>query len=284
MSPDPNKIVKGKNPMKAQRVLSSGALALLLSLMFVTSALAGTVSENGIKLTYPSYPLSGPGLQSCAPWEEPTADTITLIGITEGATVIVTFAYSNPYDGSPQYQPSQTFTGVQGDLKVPVAYPQDTTQWYDFNSITNERAIAVSALVQVINGNTVKLASKQWWVRCVHPQPPFQGCTPGYWRQPYHLDSWIGYTPGDSFGVVFGVNPSFTPSTLLDAVQLGGGGESALARHAVAALLNAADPSVNYYYTTEQVLAGVQQAYATENFELLKEALDFANNADCLLN
>jgi hypothetical protein len=27
------------------------------------------------------------------------------------------------------------------------------------------------------------------------PPPGNQGCTPGYWKQPHHLDSWVGYTP-----------------------------------------------------------------------------------------
>jgi hypothetical protein len=71
---------------------------------------------------------------------------------------------------------------------------------------------------------------------------------------------------------------------LLDAVWLGGGGENALARHAVAALLNAAHPDINYYYSVSQILAGVQAAYASGDFEPFKSALDFANNAGCPLN
>ena len=67
-----------------------------------------------------------------------------------------------------------------------------------------------------------------------------EGCTPGYWKQDQHFDSWeaTGYEPGDSFDVVFGVASS-NGWTLLEALDAGGGDENALARHATAALLNA---------------------------------------------
>jgi hypothetical protein len=273
--------------MKARKVLYTTMLVFLLSLMVFTTAFAASVSSGGITLQYPDYPLSGPGLQSCAPWEEPSANTITLDGLPAGATVTVTFVYSSPYTGSPVYQPPVVYSNVAGGtLVVPVVYPQDSANWPVFNASTNERAIAVAALVVVQHdGKTTKLISKQWWVRCVPPKD-FQGCTPGYWRQPHHFDSWAatGFAPTDSFGAVFGVSPSFSPSTLADAVALGGGGEFALARHAVAGLLNAAHPDVNYFFTTAQVIAGVQNAYATGNFEPFKEELDFANNAGCPLN
>ena len=84
--------------------------------------------------------------------------------------------------------------------------------------------------------------------------------------------------------MVFGVDASFNPHMLLDALGLGGGGESALARHAAAALLNAANPNINYQYTAAQVIAGVQNAYATGNFETFKNALELANTWDCPLN
>lgn len=73
-----------------------------------------------------------------------------------------------------------------------------------------------------------------------------QGCTPGYWKQPHHLDSWgpTGYSPDDIFFDVFGVGPD--DLTLLDALWLRGGHMNAFMRHAVAALLNAAHPLVAY--------------------------------------
>lgn len=274
--------------MKTKRISLSLVIALLLIVSTVGNALAASVTSAGITMTYPNYPLSGPGLQSCEPWEDPTANTISLAGIPEGARVEATFAWSNPYMGSPNFLPPVVFDNVSGgSLVIDVPYPMDTTQWPVFNAATNERAIAVAAMVRVIyGGTTTKLVSKQWWVRCLPPPAPAQGCTPGYWRQDQHFDSWVptGYAPGDDFEAVFGVDASFDPHTLLDAVWLGGGGENALARHAVAALLNAASPDVNYFYSVADVISGVQAAYASGDFEPFKNALDFANNAGCSLN
>jgi len=275
--------------MKTKRVLQTSILVLIVALMMTNGVLAGSITTGGITLTWPNYPLTGPGLQSCEPWNEPSANSISLDGLPAGATVEVTFAYASPYTGSPIFQPKVTYSNVVGgSLVVPVEYPMVTSNWPVFNTTTNERAIAVGAFVKVTSGTTTtKLYSKQWWVRCLPPPAPFQGCTPGYWRQPQHADSWLptGLSPSDDFNAVFGVNASFSPHTLLDAVWLGGGGEFALARHAVAALLNALYP-INYQYTAAQIIAGVQHAYATGDFETFKSALDFANNASggCPLN
>lgn len=263
-------------------------VAIVALLVLVGTAFAGSVTNNGITLSWPNYPLTGPALQSCEPWAEPTANTITLTGVPEGASVTVNFTYANPYSGAPTYLPPVTYDNVTGGtLIIPVVYPTDTTMWPVWNTTTNERAIAVAAFVQVHAGTTTtKLVAKQWWVRCLPPLPPAQGCTPGYWRQDQHFDSWVptGYAPSDDFNTVFGVTATFNPHTLLDAVWLGGGGEHALARHAVAALLDASHPDINYYYTPAEVIAGVQAAYASGDFEPFKNLLDFANNAGCPLN
>jgi succinate dehydrogenase/fumarate reductase flavoprotein subunit len=60
-----------------------------------------------------------------------------------------------------------------------------------------------------------------------------------------------------------------------------GGGETAMLRHAVAAILNAASDEVDYFYTVAQVKGIVQQAYATRNFEAAKNALAAKNEAGC---
>lgn len=124
-----------------------------------------------------------------------------------------------------------------------------------------------------------------------NPPPPTgnQGCTPGYWRQDQHLDSWKVYSPGADFDATFGVN-FFNPNiTLLQAVALGGGGNNALARHGVAALLNAAAGSgVSYAYTTAQVIAIVRGsgAYSGLSVEARKDLLAAANEGagGCPLN
>lgn len=107
----------------------------------------------------------------------------------------------------------------------------------------------------------------------------YEGLTPGYWKQCQHFDSWVGYQTTDSFNAIFGVTSSNNP-TLLQALGAKGGGEFALERHAAAALLNAASPDVNYQYTTAQIIAMVQQAYATGDFESAKNVLAAANELE----
>ena len=110
------------------------------------------------------------------------------------------------------------------------------------------------------------------YVKGVEETPGGEGLTPGFWKQPHHFDAWVGYAPTDSYNTVFGVNDPDSP-TLLGALERGGGGYNALGRHAVAALLNASNPDVDYAFATAQIIAMVQQAYATNNFEPTKDQL-----------
>ena len=118
------------------------------------------------------------------------------------------------------------------------------------------------------------------------PTPPpvigGDGCTPGYWKQPQHFGSWVTYDMGDDYETIFGVDASFT-LTLLDTLGQGGGGEIALGRHAVAALLNTANAGVEYGFTTAGVIAMVQDAYATGDFNGVKNTLATENELGCPL-
>lgn len=121
------------------------------------------------------------------------------------------------------------------------------------------------------------------------PPPPGggggEGCTPGFWKQSQHSQAWIGtgYNPGDSFETVFGVPATTFPGdpTLLQVLGQGGGGMNALGRHAVAGLLNAAASDVDYSFTTAQVIAMVQDAVASGDFETAKTALADENESGC---
>jgi hypothetical protein len=70
---------------------------------------------------------------------------------------------------------------------------------------------------------------------------------------------------------------------LLDILEQGGGGEKALGRHAVAALLNAASPSVDYAYTESQVVQMVNSAYGTGDYDPVRKELEQANKQGCPL-
>jgi hypothetical protein len=150
-------------------------------------------------------------------------------------------------------------------------------------SASDKLSRVVSSATQ--SGNTVGAASIQYCPKdsvSSNCPPPSEGCTPGYWKQSHHFDSWVGFAPTDKFEAVFGVNVPGNP-TLLDALQAGGGGINALERHAVAALLNASSPDVEYL-TVSQVIAKVQAAIATNTIEQTKNELENFNQLGCPLN
>lgn len=145
------------------------------------------------------------------------------------------------------------------------------------------------------------------------PQEKCDGCTPGYWKQCQHLDSWVatGFKPWDSFNTVFGVthykDSKGKPYTLLDVM---GGVSGSLSRdktcpalpgdyknrpmdkdplspnlgfHAVAALLNAAHPNVNFGYTAGEIIDLFRSNYLTKP-GALKDSLAMLNERGCPLN
>src|SRR5262249_34540404 len=88
-----------------------------------------------------------------------------------------------------------------------------------------------------------------------------EGLSPGYWKQSQHFSDWAApYTTTSLFNTVFGI-PQEPGLTLLAALERNGGGTQAVARQAVAALLNAAHPRIDYSFTEGQVIAMVRLAY-----------------------
>jgi len=133
------------------------------------------------------------------------------------------------------------------------------------------------------------------------PRVRCEGCTPGYWPQDQHLDSWgpTGFRPvdvsetlkADTFNGVFGVSDykksDGTPYTLLEVMrELNGNGDPVstnLGFHAVAALLNAAHPNVNFGYTSGEIITLFKNNYAS-NGAALKDSLAMLNEQYCPLN
>lgn len=121
----------------------------------------------------------------------------------------------------------------------------------------------------------------------------FEGLTPGFWKN--HPDCWYSYDPDDEFDEVFGVSvtinaqgkkPGNSDPTLMEALNAKGGvnvakGEyGALVRHAVAALLNADRPEVNYPWSESDIIDAVADAINGErDAGELKDMLDTFNNA-----
>jgi hypothetical protein len=117
------------------------------------------------------------------------------------------------------------------------------------------------------------------WQDTIIEVPLGDGCTPGFWKQRHHFDSW----PVDlrtTFAEVFSVG---RPIPLTRALRLGGGGVRALMRHASAAYLNAMSPDVDYFFTPDEVIQIVQWAFATRRFEAAKNRLEAENERGCPL-
>jgi hypothetical protein len=121
-----------------------------------------------------------------------------------------------------------------------------------------------------------------------------EGCTPGFWKVPQHLDSWVGFSPNQTLESVFNVPDQFGLDnvTLLQALSLQGGptlaDKAALLLHqAVAALLNSAHPDVDFPRSTADVIADVNAALASGSATTilnLQGELDADNNLGCPLS
>lgn len=257
---------------------------LLLGLAFMAGAVsAGSKTVNSVTLTWPD------DFDAC----EPAADLVTLSGVPAGKTARIDVFRFFPDNHSELLASTDYVTpSPEGTVAITINYPP-VEQWDVVDATTGERRIVLAAFSDVANedGTSFAKVSGQWIVTCKEEAPTptpkpagGEGCTPGYWRQPHHFDSWTGYSPGDDFEVVFGVDASFNPHSLQDAARLGGGGERAMARHAVAALLNAANPDVSYGFSVSDVIALVQDAYASGTFETVKDQFEAENETGCPLD
>ncbi len=113
------------------------------------------------------------------------------------------------------------------------------------------------------------------------PPPSHGGCSRDYWKG--HKDKWTtSFKHGDKFGAVFQVDSAGNRS-LSDTLDIDGGGAKALGREAAAALLNASDPSVHYFYTPVQVKSMVQDAYRTKDYTTATGLFKQQNNCGCPL-
>lgn len=131
----------------------------------------------------------------------------------------------------------------------------------------------------------------------VPPEDGNEGCTPGFWKgnaDNKDASAWTDpYDPEDTFSSVFGRtitiwnggNPKnlanyTTNPTLREALDANGSGINLLARSAVAALLNAASPYIDYPRDIGDIIADVQDAIDTEDYSL-GGLLDIDNNLGC---
>ena len=131
------------------------------------------------------------------------------------------------------------------------------------------------------------------WVECGGDQGGGEGCTPGFWKQEQHFDSWaFPYTPDTLFATVFARDivvrgegkTLVSDPTLLQALDANGGNVNAAARHAVAALLNAASTGVSYNLSEDAIIAAFQDAYPDGELDDMKDSFEAFNEQGCPLN
>lgn len=111
------------------------------------------------------------------------------------------------------------------------------------------------------------------------------GCTPGYWKQPHHFDSWPApYDPTDLFSEHF--EDAFPGMTLVDVLNNGGGGLNALGRHTVAALLNSASSGVSFELSPAEVISAFNGVFpgTKSQYNALKDQFAGLNERLCPLN
>ncbi|MEI7867812.1 MAG: SdrD B-like domain-containing protein [Candidatus Methylumidiphilus sp.] len=115
-----------------------------------------------------------------------------------------------------------------------------------------------------------------------------EGFTPGYWKthSSYGTASgdtldWelTGYEADDKVNAVFGLNIAVDP-TFYQALSSGGGGVNALLRQAVSGLLSAAHPSIDYKYSTEQVISMTKQAFSSGDYVTNKDLFQTENSKE----
>ena len=134
-----------------------------------------------------------------------------------------------------------------------------------FQSVTGQQVTAGGGVASfaATNGGVLFLNSFHGYALTftVTPPPPAtQGCSPGYFKN--HEDVPPGYNRSQTLDSVLQTTVFPSSLTIGDALSLKGGGVNALARHAAAAILNAAALGSNYAYTLTQLRAIFDQVDA----------------------
>jgi hypothetical protein len=220
-----------------------------------------------------------PGLVMAA---APARDSLAF-WITPGVTRVRTSTPTDTPESTPTDTPTSTPTNTPTDTptNTPTNTPTDTPTDTPTNTPTNTPTDTPTNTPTNTPTDTPTNTPT-----ATDTPAAFEGCTPGYWKQPQHFDSWEGFAPGDSFESVFGRAIPGNP-TLLEALGTRGGGLSALLRHAAAALLNASSSAVDpvpAFDTTAEVILAFQAAFDSQDYEPTKDLLDASNNNGCPLN
>lgn len=285
--------------MKKRQILIGGLIGVMLAMALVPAlVLAEAPTRNtqtfiieGIEFTF-STPATYAECEDFQP-----SDRIYTVGIPDSWTLKGWVAVQYVMGPDRLTVPGGDYPIINhpGDLDLTVYYPP-VSQWPVQSNGTKEIHVDLSIEIYIGEVMVATLGpSQDWDVFCLGDPPtstptstpiPFGGCTPGYWKQSQHFDSWLGFLPNQSFEAVFGRDVPRNP-TLLDALGMNGGGLSALMRHATASLLNASNPAVVVepaFDTTAEVIAAFQAAFDSGNYEPTKDLFAKSNERLCPLN
>lgn len=138
---------------------------------------------------------------------------------------------------------------------------------------------------------TIRTATDNAWARCEDIPQGGDGCTPGYWKQTHHLDSWpIAETTlfsevfERSITIRLKKQGSITEPTLFEALHAKGGKVNTAARHATAAYLNALSADVSYDMSPSSVVDAFQVSFDNNDYGVLIDSLVDFNEQGCPLN
>ena len=228
----------------------------------------------------------------------PVTFTFPSASTARSATLRLLIGDVEPGDTNDRSQLAVTVDGSTTTILDPFTGAQGPA-WDDYSRGVSIPAGVTEVTVEPISP-TDRGESMVWSAAGLSVQPPppaegGEGCTPGYWRQPHHFDSWPeGYDPGDMLTDFFTIPGGLDLArperddpedlTLLEGITLRGGHVNALIRHAVAALLNAASDEVSYDLTPDMVIRTFNDAVDGGSVRVAKDEFEGFNEQGCPLN
>jgi hypothetical protein len=270
---------------KAALVASVGMVAFTAACSDSPTApvTARTPTRPNMVAVSPVAPVIGQ-ITVCKVWEGTAGGATTInsaVTLDPGAAGTTTIVGDNSFNSgectlrATTTQGADFFDEVTTTEVVPAGAELILVQRFDVGGPAGGTVISNGAAIgfNVFHGSVVVFTN-----RLLPPPPGNEGCTPGYWKQEQHFGSWAPVALNTTFSSVFGAG--IFGGTLLQALENNGGGLDALIRHGAAAYLNAQNATVDYAYTTAQVIDIVQGdgAYAGLSVEERKDLLDAANN------
>ena len=205
-----------------------------------------------------------------SPLDTTVPQTFTFDAASSDRTAqLVTFASSIGTPGAVRC--NEVTLQFDGGALITVSDPFDDSDGPKFDSFAADITIpagATSLTVQGLSAGPCDDPASFVWIAAALAVVPEEeegdACTPGYWKNiRMHGCEWAaaGYAPNDDFDTVFGVDwftPDKTLHQALKAKNSEGGGCGKTARHGTAALLNAANPDVDYPMTVSEVIDAVR--------------------------